>query len=130
MHASGEFDVVLQPLETHATGGDGIALGRMSLDKKFHGALQASSKGEMLSARTAVNGSAAYVAIEQVTGTLDGRSGSFVLQHFGVMHAGKNRLVLEVVPDSGTGQLQGLSGAMSIRIEGGKHFYAFEYALA
>ena len=127
MQAKGEFEVNLQPLDTYATGDDGILLGRMSIDKTFNGDLTAKSKGEMLSAMTAVKGSAGYVAIEQVSGSLSGRNGSFVLQHFGTMSHGKDRLVLEVVPDSGTGELIGLSGKMSIKIESGKHYYEFDY---
>ncbi|MCO5183560.1 MAG: DUF3224 domain-containing protein [Anaerolineae bacterium] len=129
MKASGEFNVELKPLEPYAQGIDGIQLGRMSLDKQFSGDLVATSKGEMLSAMTTVQGSAGYVVIEQVQGALAGREGSFVLQHFGIMDRGAGRLILEVVPDSGTGQLVGLSGNMSIIIEDGKHFYEFEYGL-
>jgi hypothetical protein len=126
---SGTFDVSLNPLEPYAQGKNGIALGRMSIDKHFHGELKATSKGEMLSAMTPVKGSAGYVAIEQVEGRLSGKQGSFVLQHFGTMDKGGDRLVLEVVPDSGTGELLGLAGTMAIKIEAGQHFYEFEYAL-
>lgn len=129
MKISGRFEVKLQPLEAYAQGQNGIALQRMSLDKQFYGDLSASSKGEMLAAMTPVQGSAGYVAIEQVNGTLSGKEGSFVLQHFGTMSKGKDRLVLEVIVDSGTGQLAGLIGTMVIRIESGQHFYDFEYAL-
>ena len=127
MQATGEFEVNLQPLDTYTTGDDGINLGRMSIDKTFNGDLIAKSKGEMLSAMTAVKGSAGYVAIEQVNGSLLDRNGSFVLQHFGTSSHGKNRLILEVVPDSGTGELIGISGKMSINIESGKHYYEFNY---
>lgn len=130
MQATGEFEVKLQPLEGYAPGGDGIRLGRMSIDKVFHGDLQGASQGEMLTAMTAVQGSAGYVAIEQVRGALHGKRGSFVLQHFGVMERGANRLILEVVPDSGTDQLASLSGKMQIIIEDGKHSYVFDYRLA
>ena len=116
-------------MDFSAQGAEGITLGRMSIDKTFSGALDATSKGEMLSAMTPTEGSAGYVAIEQVTGSLSGKKGSFVLQHFGTMNRGKNRLVLEVVPDSGSGELTGLSGTMLIKIESGKHFYEFEYEL-
>ncbi len=129
MNATGGFDVSLKPLECTATGADDIMLGRMSIDKTFHGALSATSRGEMLSAMTPVKGSAGYVAIEQVNGTLDGKQGSFVLQHFGIMDNGADRLVLEVVPDSGSGALSGLRGTMVIRIEDGAHFYDFDYEL-
>lgn len=130
MKTSGEFVVTLKPLTAYATGRVGTTLNRMSLDKEFSGGLQGTSKGEMLSATTAVQGSAGYVVIEQVEGMVDGLKGSFVLQHFGIMDRGQGRLILEVVPDSGTGQLVGLSGSMSITINGGKHFYEFEYDLA
>jgi len=129
MKISGNFDVRLSPLDAYAQGVDGVNLGRMSIDKQFHGGLEASSKGEMLSAMTSVKGSAGYVAIEQVTGDLSGRKGSFVLQHFGTMNRGSDRLILEVVPDSGSGELMGLVGKMTITIEDGQHFYEFEYSL-
>lgn len=105
-------------------------LGRMSIDKVFHGDLEARSRGEMLTAMTSVRGSAGYVAIEQVDGSLRGKRGSFVLQHFGVMSGGDSRLTLEVVPDSGAGDLTGLAGTMVIEIENGEHFYVFEYELS
>lgn len=129
MEAIGEFEVNLQPLEPYARGSESVSLGRMSIEKTFHGDLQATSKGEMLTAMTPVEGSAGYVAIEQVDGTLHGKRGTFVLQHSGMMRRGENRLFLEVVPDSGTGQLASLSGKMQIRIEDDKHFYAFAYSL-
>ena len=130
MQATGEFEVDLRPLDAFAKGSEGITLGRMSIDKTFRGDLEARSRGEMLTAVTSVKGSAGYVAIEQVEGSLQGRRGTFVLQHFGIMSGGENRLVLEVVPDSGTGQLADLSGKMMIHIEDGKHFYTFDYSLA
>ena len=124
-HARGAFDVKLTPLESSA----GKELGRMSIDKTFHGELDATSKGEMLAAMTPVKGAAGYVAIEKVTGKLAGRDGTFVLQHLGTMTRGEGKLTVTVVPDSGTGQLVGLSGTMSIEITEGKHFYHFEYSL-
>jgi uncharacterized protein DUF3224 len=127
-HASGTFEVKLSPQATDDKGDP--LLGRMSLDKQFHGDLEAISKGEMLSAGTNVKGSAGYVAIERVSGTLQGRKGSFVLQHSGTMTRGVPQLSISVVPDSGTGQLTGLTGKMNINIVDGKHFYDFEYALA
>ena len=130
MKISGKFDVKLNPLDFYAKGKSGINLGRMSIDKIFSGELEATSQGEMLSAMTAVQGSAGYVAIEQIEGTLSGRQGGFVLQHFGTMNKGKDRLILEVVPDSGSGELSGLTGVMSIIIEDGQHLYEFEYELA
>ena len=126
-HVSGAFDVKLAPQEAYNKAD--TTLGRMSIDKQFHGAIEATSKGEMLSASTSVKGSAGYVAIERVTGTLNGKNGSFVLQHYATMTRGAPQLTITVVPDSGTGELEGLSGKMNIRIENGKHFYDFEYAL-
>ena len=130
MKITGNFEVKLSPLDFYAQGLDGVNLGRMSIDKQFKGALEATSKGEMLSAMTKVKGSAGYVAIEQVSGVLSGKKGSFVLQHFGTMNQGSDRLVLEVVPNSGYGELSSLAGKMAIKIEGGKHRYEFEYELA
>lgn len=129
MQATGTFEVNLQPLESYAKGSEGAALGRMSIDKTFQGDLAAKSYGEMLTAMTAVEGAAGYVAIEQVSGMLQGKRGTFILQHFGIMNDRESRLVLEVVPDSGTGELTNLAGKMSIQIEGGKHGYAFDYSL-
>lgn len=103
------------------------ALGRMSIDKQFHGDLEATSKGQMLSVATNTKDSAGYVAIERVTGTLHGRKGSFALQHNGIMTRGAPQLTISVVPDSGTDQLVGIAGKMTIRIDEGKHFYDFEY---
>jgi len=130
MKASGKFDVKLNPLSANAGGSDGVNLGHMSIDKTFYGDLEARSRGEMLSAMTSTKGSAGYVAIEQVSGVLAGRKGSFVLQHFGIMDRGENRLILEVIPDSGSGDLAGLTGKMTIKIENGQHFYELEYDLA
>lgn len=126
--ATGTFEVQMQP-QGDGDIGPGASLGRMSLDKQFSGGLQAIGKGEMLTARSDTPTSAAYVAIERVTGTLQGRSGSFVLVHRGVMTASGQTLLIEVVPDTGTGELMGLSGTLGIRIDGGKHFYEFEYDL-
>jgi len=123
---SGEFDVKMSP---QAQEGGADAPGRMLLDKRYRGPLEATSIGQMLALRTAVDGSAGYVAIETVTGTLAGRQGSFALQHSGTMDRGKPSLSVTVIPDSGTNELRGLSGRMAIRIEGGRHFYDFDYAL-
>jgi hypothetical protein len=101
----------------------------MSIDKQFHGDLEATSKGQMLAAGTEVQGSAGYVAIERVSGTLGGRSGTFALQHSGTMTRGEPQLIITVVPDSGTGQLVGLAGTMTITIADGKHQYGFDYTL-
>ena len=103
-------------------------LGRFLLTKKFTGDLDASARGHMLSAGTCIKGSAGYVAIDQVTGSLDGRKGSFVLQHSGSMKRGAPTLSVMVVPDSGTGELEGLTGTLSINIVDGKHFYDFLYS--
>lgn len=130
MKAEGIFEVDLQPLDSYTTGREGIRLSRLSINKIFHGDLEAKSQGEMLSAMTATTGSAGYVAIEQVNGLLHGRPGTFVLQHFGMMSNGENHLILEVVPHSGTNQLTTLSGKMIIHIEDAQHFYTFEYSLA
>lgn len=124
----GPFHVQMTPEPlAHADGPP--QLGRFRLDKRYEGGLDAIGQGEMLAARTPVDGSAGYVAIEYVTGTLQGRRGSFVLQHSGVMERGMKRLFLEVVPDSGAGELVGLSGRMGIDIAGGEHFYRFEFSL-
>jgi hypothetical protein len=121
--ATGTFQVQLAPQETAA------AIGRMSIDKQFHGDLQGTSKGEMLAVQGGVEGSAGYVALEQVTGTLHGRTGTFYLQHTGTMDRGAPSLSVTVVPDSGTGELTGLTGRMNIIIEPGKHSYEFDYSL-
>jgi hypothetical protein len=128
-HASGTFDVKVTPQKPDNPEAEAANLGRMSLDKKFHGDLEATSKGEMLAAMSEVKGSAGYVAMERVSGTLGGRSGTFVLQHRGTMTRGLPQLSVTVVPDSGTGDLAGLTGSMTIKIEEGKHFYEFEYQL-
>lgn len=129
MRISGEFAVQLQPLPTHIEAEGDYTLGRMGIVKTFYGALDARSRGEMLSALTPTPGSAGYVALEYVEGTLAGKRGAFLLQHFGTMQSGNNRLILEVVPDSGSHELQGLSGQMQIRVEAGQHFYDFDYHL-
>lgn len=129
MKASGTFEVNLQPLECSAQGKDDLQLGRMSIDKTFSGDLNATSKGEMLSAITSVKGAAGYVALEQVSGELGGKTGSFALQHFGTMAPGSSRLILEVVPGSGAGDLKELSGTMEIDQSSGIHAYTFEYNL-
>ena len=126
--ATGNFEVKMQP-QGDGNIAEGSSLGRMSLDKQFSGDLQAVGAGEMLTARSDIPTSAAYVAVERVTGTLHGREGSFVLVHKGVMTSEAQRLVIEVVPDTGTGQLEGISGTLVIRIEDGKHYYDFEYQL-
>jgi hypothetical protein len=124
-HASGAFDVKVNP---QADGDPSV--GRMLLDKQFHGDLEAASKGQMLAVMTEVQGSAGYVAMERVSGKLHGLSGTFALQHGGTMIRGRPQLIITVVPDSGTGELAGLAGKMTINIVDGKHFYEFDYTLA
>jgi len=126
-HISGSFDVKLSPQA--ATGNEEPAIGRMLIDKIFHGDLDAVSRGQMLAHMTSVKGSAGYVAMEKVTGSLQGRKGSFVLQHSGTMNRGDASLILNVVPDSGTDELEGLTGSMTITITDGEHFYGFDYGL-
>ncbi|WP_321781750.1 DUF3224 domain-containing protein [Burkholderia pyrrocinia] len=126
--ANGPFEVKLNP-ESLSSVAENTGLGRMSLDKQFHGDLEAVSHGEMLAFRTRVQGSAGYVAMETVQGTLGGRQGSFVLQHSATMTRGQPKQSITVVPDSGTGELQGLSGSMIINIDNGQHSYTFDYEL-
>jgi Protein of unknown function (DUF3224) len=127
-HASGTFDVKLTPQQPEEALADS-GIGRMLLDKQFHGDLEAASKGEMLAFGGPAKGSGGYVAIERVTGALGGRSGSFALQHSGTMKPGALQLSITVIPDSGTGELAGIAGSMNILIEGGKHSYTFDYTL-
>ncbi len=123
-HATGSFEVKLAPQTSDPP------LGRFLFDKEFHGGLQGSSKGEMLTAGSGAPGSSGgYVALEEFTGTLDGRKGTFILQHSGTMAGGAPQLTITVVPDSGTGELKGLTGKMNITIADGKHSYDFEYTL-
>jgi hypothetical protein len=126
--ASGQFDVKITPL-ANDTPAEGSALGRMSIDKQFHGDIEGTSKGEMLTAGTALKNSAGYVAIERVTGSVHGKRGTFALQHNATMTRGEGELNIIVVPDSGTGELTGLAGSMSIEITNGKHFYALEHTI-
>jgi len=123
-HATGTFEVKLTPQPSEPP------LGRMTFDKQLRGGLEGVSKGEMLTAGSGAKGSSGgYVALESFTGTLDGRKGSFVLQHTGTMTAGSPQLSITVVPGSGTGELVGLAGTMNITIADGKHSYDFEYTL-
>jgi hypothetical protein len=127
--AKGTFDVKATPL-SFEDNSDGATLGRMQFDKVFRGDLEATSRVQMLSAiSTSVKGSAAYVAMEWMTGTLHGRKGGFVLHHTGVMDKGAQSLAVHVVPDSGTGELAGITGSYTIDIKDGVHFYTFEYSL-
>lgn len=128
MKVSGTFDVTAAhepPFEAI----DGVTLGRSRFDKRFSGALSGTGAVQMLSARTATPNSAGYVAVERVSGKLDGKEGTFVLLHMGVMTRGSPSLIITVVPDSGTGALAGLVGSMQIRVEDGKHHYDFDYSL-
>jgi hypothetical protein len=128
--ASGPFDVKLSPQNPDSEVAQAANLGRMAIDKQYHGDLEAMGKGEMIAAQTEVKGSAGYVAMERVTGALHGRKGSFVLQHSGTMNRGVPQLSVTVVPDSGTGELKGIAGAMNIIIApDGKHSYEFTYTV-
>jgi hypothetical protein len=126
--ARGTFDVSITP-QLPEDKSEGLTLGRMLIEKKFQGDLEAASNGQMLTGMTEVKGSGTYVAIERVTGTLNGRSGSFILHHLGIMERGVPRLNVTVVPDSGTRGLAGIAGTMSIIIAEGKHSYEFAYTL-
>jgi hypothetical protein len=127
--AKGTFEVKVKPLPSDEKVA-GLTVGRLSIDKEFKGDLEGTSKGEMMTADVSVEGSGGYVAIEQVTGTLAGRKGSFILLHHGTMRKGGNfNLTVTVVPDSGTGQLVGLTGKMAIIIADGKHSYEFDHTL-
>lgn len=128
MQATGPFDVKLTP-QSPVAAIESANLGRQTIDKQFHGDLEATSLGEMIAAMSSVQGSAGYVAMERVTGLLHGKRGSFVLQHTGIMDRGAPSLVITVVPDSGTDALTGLTGSMKIQIEQGKHSYTFDYDL-
>ncbi|MBB4634823.1 DUF3224 domain-containing protein [Longimicrobium terrae] len=123
-HVTGPFEVKMTP-----QADEGSPLGRMLLDKQYHGDLEATSIGQMLAGMTAVTGSAGYVAMEKVIGALDGRAGTFILMHMGVMDRGAQSLTISVIPDSGTGELEGLSGTMKIVMPDGKHAYEFDYEL-
>jgi hypothetical protein len=125
--ASGTFEVRLSPQVDGEAGG--ASVGRMLIDKRFAGDLEATSRGQMLAVRTATEGSAGYVALELVAGRLGGREGTFVLQHAGTMERGAQQLSINVVPDSGTGELAGLAGRMEIEFSGGGHSYSFDYTL-
>jgi hypothetical protein len=129
MQAKGTFDVTIGP-EPQYDSVDGVVLGRLALSKEYRGDLEATSTAILLSAGASVKGSAGYVALERVAGRLHGRAGSFVLQHSGTMTRGQAALSVGVVPDSGSGDLRGLSGAMTIDIVDGQHFYGFDYTIA
>jgi hypothetical protein len=125
--ASGTFEVKITP--QHEDKSEGAVLGRMLLHKTFSGDLKGTSVGEMLTAMGTIEGSAVYVAVERFTGTLHGKRGTFALSHRGTVSRGAQSLSIEVAPDSGTGELTGIAGSMTIKIEGGKHFYEFDYSI-
>jgi len=125
--AKGTFQVELRREPPYDVS-DGVSLGRTAIDKIFSGDLRGTSTAQMLSAAGEVKGSAGYVAIERFVGSLDGRTGSFVLQHFGVMTRGTGELKVSVVPDTGTGELRGIAGRLNIEIKDGRHEYVFEYS--
>lgn len=127
-HIHGSFDVGLTP-QPYVDGVGDPGIGRMALSKQFHGDLEAESRGEMLAASSIVKGSAGYVAMERVVGTMLGKKGSFVLQHSSTMNRGEPTQSITVVPDSGTDELTGLSGSMTITINEKKHFYDFTFTL-
>jgi len=127
-HAKGTFDVTTTALAPDEVTG-GPAIGRYALDKQFHGDLEAASKGQMLAAGDPAKGAAGYVAMEHVTGTLNGKRGEFAFQHNGAMDHSGLHLTVTVVPGSGTGELAGIAGTMTITIAAGKHSYDFEYTL-
>ena len=128
MHAAGRFEVKVAPQPPEEGVGD-PNIARMALDKQFEGDLVARSKGQMLASGNPATGSGGYVAIEYVIGSLNEKSGAFALQHIGTMTGGEAQMAVSVVPGSGSGELEGIEGRMSIKIEGGKHFYEFEYSL-
>ncbi len=127
MRARGRFDVKMTPVEPSAEG-KLAQLGRMTIDKTIEGDLRGRSTGEMLAFRSGVEGSAGYVAMERVEGTLSGKRGTFVMQHDGRMNRGERFLSIVVVPDSGTGELVGLVGRFDIQIDDGEHSYTFDYS--
>jgi len=123
--ATGPFEVKVTPVAED----DATKIGRRALDKQFHGDLEGTSKGEMLTAGTERKESGVYVAVERVAGTLHGRSGTFALHHTGIMQRGQPSLSVHIVPDSGTGDLTGITGRMTIDWSGGKHGYVLEYSI-
>jgi hypothetical protein len=129
-HASGPFEVKVTPQKPDTQVARSANLGRLTIDKRYHGELEASAKGEMLATQSEVKGSAGYVALERVTGKLHGRSGSFVLQHSATMQRGAAQSSITVVPDSGTGELTGLSGSMRITVApDGAHSYELDFRI-
>ena len=129
MRIQGKFEVEIQP-EPPFDSVEGVSLGRLRVDKRFSGPLEATSQVHMLAVQTPVEGSGAYVAVERIQGSLEGKRGSFVVIHTGIRTRGEPSLELNIVPDSGSGELKGISGAIEIQIVDGKHFYALEYELS
>lgn len=129
INAEGEFQVELKPIDSHAEGVNGNTLGRMSILKRYSGSMQGESSGEMLTALSQIKGSAGYVAVEQFIGELDGKQGTFVMQHYGLMDNGHESLVVDIVPDTGTGDLTGIRGKLTILVENGEHFYQLDYEM-
>ena len=128
-HASGTFDVKITPQAAEEAVGD-PTIGRMSVNKQYHGDLEATGLAQMLTGMSAdVKDSGTYVAIERVRGTLQGRKGSFAVWHSGTMTRGAQALIITVIPDTGTEELAGIAGTMTIDIRDGKHFYTFDYTL-
>jgi hypothetical protein len=125
-HVNGTFEVKLAPQDDKS---DDKSMGRMTIEKQWQGGLEGTSKGQMLTGGDVAKGSGAYVAIEKFTGTVGGRKGTLIFQHLGVMNRGATDLTITVVPDSGTDQLQGINGKLTIKMEGGKHLYDFEYTI-
>lgn len=128
MDARGRFEVQVTPVAADAYA-DGATMGRMTLDKQFSGDLVGTGKGQMLTGMGSVKGSAAYSAIDRITGTVHGRRGSFIIQHTGIMARGAQSLVITIVPDSGTDELAGIAGTLEITIEGKQHSYLLRYTL-
>jgi len=126
--AKGTFEVTIIP-QSHQEGVGDSSVARMALVKVFSGEMNGTGNGQMLAYRSAVSGSAGYVAMEKVQGTMNGRTGSFILQHNGTMNRGEPLLTIKIVPDSGAEQLTGISGEMLLKIEEGKHYYEFQYML-
>ena len=125
MQASGKFDVNMTPQTS-----DQIDVGRLTIEKTYRGEMQGSGKGQMLSKRTSVPGSAGYVALEHFSGNVNGVAGGFTLQHFGLMNKGESQLQVTIIPDSGTEGLAGISGALKIDMKDGEHFYVLEYEIS
>lgn len=125
-HATGTFEVKLTPQDDKS---EDKSIGRLTIDKQWQGDLEGASAGQMLTGGDLKTGSAGYVAMEKFTGTVNGRKGSLMFQHSATMTAGKGDLTITVVPNSGTDELKGIAGKLTIKIENGKHFYDFEYSL-